>query len=166
MRLLVAGSRCAEFNGESRLVRTSAYITPCYMTLSSTFFGGLPFAPIRWNRRRACPERRRRGLNLEPFATRCPCQPVSRRVGEPTTGSNFREERGRGAAKCRRYRSKTRQFRSLGFSGEANMAPSAARESTLHCKLGSQLHRAAVRSVFWLDGKRITEIPVYRYVRL
>jgi hypothetical protein len=40
------------------------------------------------------------------------------------------------------------------------MAPSVARESTLHCKLDSQLHWAAVRSIFWVGGKWIMEIPV------
>jgi len=35
------------------------------------------------------------------------------------------------------------------------MAPSVAGESTLHCKLDSQLHRAAVRSTFWVGGKRM-----------
>jgi hypothetical protein len=35
-----------------------------------------------------------------------------------------------------------------------------ARESTLHCKLDSQLHGAAVRSIFWVGGKWIKEIPV------
>ena len=40
------------------------------------------------------------------------------------------------------------------------MAPSVARESTLHCKLDSQLHWAAVRSNFWVGGKWIMEIPV------
>jgi hypothetical protein len=38
------------------------------------------------------------------------------------------------------------------------MAPSVARESTLHCKLDSQLKRAAVRSTFWVGGKWIMEI--------
>jgi hypothetical protein len=41
------------------------------------------------------------------------------------------------------------------------MAPSVARESTLHCKLDSQLHGAAVRSIFWVGGKWIMEIPVH-----
>jgi hypothetical protein len=36
-------------------------------------------------------------------------------VRQPTTGSDFREERGRGEARCRRYRSKDGQFRALGF---------------------------------------------------
>jgi hypothetical protein len=40
------------------------------------------------------------------------------------------------------------------------MAPSVACESTLHCKLGAQLHWAAVRSIFWACGKWIMEIPV------
>jgi len=39
------------------------------------------------------------------------------------------------------------------------MAPSVARESTLHCKLDSQLHWAAVRIIFWVGGKWIMEIP-------
>jgi hypothetical protein len=39
------------------------------------------------------------------------------------------------------------------------MAPSVARESTLHCKLDSQLHWAAVGSIFWVGGKWIMEIP-------
>jgi len=34
------------------------------------------------------------------------------------------------------------------------------RESTLHCKLDSQLHWAAVRSIFWAGGKWKMEIPV------
>ncbi len=40
------------------------------------------------------------------------------------------------------------------------MAPSVARESTLHCKLDSQLHRAAIRSNFSFGGKWIMKIPV------
>jgi hypothetical protein len=43
------------------------------------------------------------------------------------------------------------------------MAPSVARESTLHCKLDSQLHWAAVRSIFWVGGKWIMEIPDCMY---
>ena len=35
----------------------------------------------------------------------------------------------------------------LGSSREVRMAPSVARESTLHCKLNSQLYGAAVRSI-------------------
>ena len=80
------------------------------------------------------------------------------RVGEPTSGSDFREERGRGAAKCRKHGSKEGRLRPLGFSREARMAPSVARESTLHCKLESQLKWAAVRSIFWVGGKWIMEI--------
>jgi hypothetical protein len=41
------------------------------------------------------------------------------------------------------------------------MAPSVARESTLHCKLDSQLYGAAVRSIYWAGGKCIMEIPAY-----
>jgi hypothetical protein len=51
-------------------------------------------------------------------------------------------------------------LRPLGFSRETRMAPSVARESTLHCKLDSPLHWAAVRSTFWVGGKWIMEIPV------
>jgi hypothetical protein len=40
------------------------------------------------------------------------------------------------------------------------MAPSVARESTLHCKLDSPLYWAVVRSIFWVGGKWIMEIPV------
>ena len=36
---------------------------------------------------------------------------------------------------------------------------SVARESTLHCKLDSQLHWVAVRGIFWVGGKWIMEIP-------
>jgi hypothetical protein len=45
------------------------------------------------------------------------------------------------------------------------MAPSVASESTLHCELDSQLHWVAVRSISWVDGKWIMEIPVkpFRY---
>ena len=75
---------------------------------------------------------------------RCP----RRRVGEPMTGSDFREERGREAAKCRKHGSKEERLRPMGFSREARMAPSVARESALHCKLDSQLHWVAVRSIF------------------
>jgi hypothetical protein len=39
------------------------------------------------------------------------------------------------------------------------MAPSVARESTLHCKLDSHLHGAPVRSILWVGGKSIMEIP-------
>jgi hypothetical protein len=39
------------------------------------------------------------------------------------------------------------------------MAPSMARESILHRKLDSQLHWAAIRSIFWVGGKWIMEIP-------
>jgi hypothetical protein len=39
------------------------------------------------------------------------------------------------------------------------MAPSVARESTLHCKLDSQLPWAAGRSISWIAGKWIMEIP-------
>ena len=46
------------------------------------------------------------------------------------------------------------------------MAPSVARESTLHRKLDSQLHWAPVRSIFWADGKWIMEIPVCCLVRI
>jgi len=84
---------------------------------------------------------------------------LASRLGEPTTGSDFREERGREAAKCRKHGSKEERLRPLGFSREARMAPSVARESTLHCKLDSQLHGAAVRSIFWVGGKWIMEIP-------
>jgi len=73
---------------------------------------------------------------------------LASRVGEPTTGSDFREERGRGAAKCRKHGSKEGRLRPLGFSREARMAPSVARESPLHCKLESQLKWAAVRNIF------------------
>jgi len=40
------------------------------------------------------------------------------------------------------------------------MAPSVVRGSNLHCKLDSQLHWAAVRSIFWVEGKWIMEIRV------
>jgi hypothetical protein len=49
--------------------------------------------------------------------------------------------------------------RPMGFSREGRMVPSVARESTLHCKPDSQLHWAAVRSIFWVGGKWIMEIP-------
>jgi hypothetical protein len=39
------------------------------------------------------------------------------------------------------------------------MAPSVARESTLHCKLDSPLHWASARSISWEGGKSIMEIP-------
>jgi len=42
---------------------------------------------------------------------------LANRVGKPATGSDFSDERGREAAKCRRYGSKTGQFGSIGFSG-------------------------------------------------
>ena len=86
---------------------------------------------------------------------RCPCQPGRRaddRIGFP------RGER-QGAARCRKHGSREGRLRPLGFSREARMAPSVARESTLHCKLDSQLHWAAVRSTFWVGGKWIMEIP-------
>jgi hypothetical protein len=38
-------------------------------------------------------------------------------------------------------------LRPLGFSREARMAPSVARESTLNHKLDSQLHWAPVRNI-------------------
>ena len=72
---------------------------------------------------------------------------LASKVGEPTTGSDFREERGRGAAKCRKHGSKEGRLRPLGFSREARMAPSVARESTLNHKLDSQLHWAPVRNI-------------------
>jgi len=75
-----------------------------------------------------------------------PAAPASR-VGEPTTGWGFPEERGRGAAKCRKHGSKEGRLRPLGFSREARMAPSVARESTLNHKLDSQLHWAPVRNI-------------------
>jgi hypothetical protein len=59
---------------------------------------------------------------------------LARGVGERPTGSGFRDERGRGAEKCRRQGSKDGHFRSLGFSGEARMAASVARGSTSHWK--------------------------------
>jgi len=71
----------------------------------------------------------------------------ARRVGEPTTGSDFREKKGRGAAKCQKHWSKEGRLRPLGSSREARMASSVARESTLHCKLNSQLHWAKLRSI-------------------
>jgi hypothetical protein len=86
---------------------------------------------------------------------------LASRVGESTTGWDFREERGRGAAKFWKQGSKEGRLRPLGFSPEARMAPSVARESTLHCKLDSQLHWAAVRSIYWAGGKWIMEIPAY-----
>jgi len=39
------------------------------------------------------------------------------------------------------------------------MALSVASESTLHCILDSQLHWVVVRSIFWVGGKWIMEIP-------
>ena len=47
----------------------------------------------------------------------------------------------------------------LGFWREPRMAPSVARESTLHCKLYSPLHGAAVRSTLWVGGEWIMETP-------
>jgi hypothetical protein len=44
------------------------------------------------------------------------------------------------------------------------MAPSVARESTLHCKLDLQLQWAAARSMVWVGGKWIMEILVYESV--
>jgi len=85
---------------------------------------------------------------------------LASRVGQPTTGSDFCEERGSGAAKCRKYGWKGGRLGPLGFSREARMAPSVARESTLHCKLDSQVHGAAVRSISWVAEKWIMEIPV------
>jgi len=41
------------------------------------------------------------------------------------------------------------------------MAPSVAREGTMRCKLAPPLHWAAVRSIFWVGGKSIMEIPDY-----
>lgn len=52
------------------------------------------------------------------------------------------------------------RLRPLGFSREAQMAPSVARENTLHCKLDLPLHWAPVGSIFWVGGKSIMEIPV------
>jgi len=46
---------------------------------------------------------------------------LASREGEPTTGSDFREERGREAAKCRKHGSKEERLRPLGFSREARM---------------------------------------------
>ena len=40
---------------------------------------------------------------------------LASRVGEPTTGSDFREERGRGAAKCRKHGSKEGLVASFGI---------------------------------------------------
>jgi hypothetical protein len=40
------------------------------------------------------------------------------------------------------------------------MTSSAARRSTLHFELDSQLHWAPVRRNFWVGGKWIIEIPV------
>jgi hypothetical protein len=39
------------------------------------------------------------------------------------------------------------------------MARSVAQGSTLHCKLDSQLLWAAVRSIFWVGGESMMEIP-------
>jgi hypothetical protein len=39
------------------------------------------------------------------------------------------------------------------------MAPSVARESTLHCKLNSQLHRAGVRSILSVGPEIDNENP-------
>ncbi len=61
-------------------------------------------------------------------------------------------------AECRKHGSKDGRFRPLGVSREARMAPSVARESTLHCKLDLQLHWSLVRSIFWAGGKSIMEI--------
>ena len=57
------------------------------------------------------------------------------------------------ASKRRKNGSKDGRLCPLGFSREARMAPSVARKSTLHCKLDSQSHWAAVRSIF-LGGRK------------
>ena len=81
------------------------------------------------------------------------------RVGEPTSGSDFREERGRGAAKCRKHGSKEGRLLSSGFSREARMAPSPARESTVHCKLDPQLRSSVLRCMLSGGPGSIMEIP-------
>jgi hypothetical protein len=48
---------------------------------------------------------------------------------------------------------------SLGFSGEAKMAPSVARGSISHWKPDGQLHSMAVRRTLSTGGKLKTEIP-------
>ena len=50
-----------------------------------------------------------------------------------------------GAGKCRRHGSKEGQLRSLGFSREAQIAPSVARGCTLRIRPDRQLHSGAVR---------------------
>ena len=48
---------------------------------------------------------------------------------------------------------------SFGVLARGTNGPSVARESTLHCKLDSQLHWVAVRGIFWVGEKWIMEIP-------
>lgn len=55
---------------------------------------------------------------------------LASRVGEPTTGSDFRDERGRAAAKCRKHGLKEGRLRFLRFSRGAQVAPSVAHRSS------------------------------------
>jgi len=54
----------------------------------------------------------------------------ARRIGEPTTGSDFSDESGREVAKGRRHGSKTVQLGSFGVLGIGKMAPCVAGGST------------------------------------
>jgi D-alanine--poly(phosphoribitol) ligase subunit 1 len=64
-----------------------------------------------------------------------------------------------GPGKYRKHGSKEGRLCPFGFSREARMAPFVACESTLHCKLDSQLHWEAARSILWVGGKWIMEVP-------
>lgn len=49
---------------------------------------------------------------------------------------------------------------SFGVLARGTNSTFRGRESTLRCKLDSQLNWAAVRNIFWVGGKWIMQIPV------
>jgi putative PIN family toxin of toxin-antitoxin system len=57
-------------------------------------------------------------------------------------------------------------FSGMRFVDHTRGLMSSPRESTLHCKLDSQLHGAPLRNIFWVGGKSILEILVESCARL
>lgn len=85
---------------------------------------------------------------------------LSSRIGEPMPGSDFGDERGRGAAKCRDHRLERRQFTAVEASGKVEQVAHALAESLNGQNPTGRLHSEALRHMLWAVPKLKMEIPV------
>jgi len=84
---------------------------------------------------------------------------LSSRIGEPMPGSDFGDERGRGAARCRDHRLERRQFTAVEASGEVEQVAHVLAESLNGQNPTGRLHSEALRHTQWAVPKLKMEIP-------